>query len=520
MRRAIAEAPVGDDVFGEDPTVRRLETMAAERHGQGGGALRRQRHDEQPRRHHGALRPRRRGDRRQRGAHPALRGRRRGRRRRRAAPRRSPNDARGRIDPDAVEGADPRARTCTCRRRRCSAWRTRTTVAAAPSSPSRTPRRWPTSRTATASASTSTARASSTRRSPLGTTVAALAAPADSVGFCLSKGLGAPVGSVLCGSGEFIARARKMRKMRRRRHAPGRHHRRRRRLRARAHGRPPGRRPREREAARARPRRAADGRPRPGRRSRRTSSSSACAATAVGLRARPQAGGRARDDARARAACAWSRTTASSARTSRTRWSACVTRRPRSHEVCAPRGAPAARSAAHPRRVRLLRQRLLLGLRGHRLERAVLAPARVHTYQLQQNGKDKADFKTTVTADGGNLVLKQISTDDKGNSDTTAVTVDAATLKPKSGSRDVIDSSQRTLLESSYDDDRHRQVRHGDADHREEERLPAADGRHARQPAQRARSASRSTPTTTTRRSSSGARSSSRRATPSRTDRG
>lgn len=75
----------------------------------------------------------------------------------------------------------------------------------------------------------------------------------------------------------------------------------------------------------------------------------------------------------------------------------------------------------------------------------------VHTYQLQQNGKDKADFKTTVTADGDNLVLKQISTDDQGNSDTTAVTVDATTLKPKSGTRDVIDSSQRTLLESSYE---------------------------------------------------------------------
>ena len=47
----------------------------------------------------------------------------------------------------------------------------------------------------------------------LGTTVAALSGPADSIGFCLSKGLGAPVGSVLCGSSEFIARARKMRKM-------------------------------------------------------------------------------------------------------------------------------------------------------------------------------------------------------------------------------------------------------------------------------------------------------------------
>ncbi len=39
-----------------------------------------------------------------------------------------------------------------------------------------------------------------------------LAKPADSVTFCLSKSLCAPVGSVLCGSAEFIARARKIRK--------------------------------------------------------------------------------------------------------------------------------------------------------------------------------------------------------------------------------------------------------------------------------------------------------------------
>jgi threonine aldolase len=35
----------------------------------------------------------------------------------------------------------------------------------------------------------------------------------DSVNICLSKGLAAPVGSVICGSGEFIARARRTRKM-------------------------------------------------------------------------------------------------------------------------------------------------------------------------------------------------------------------------------------------------------------------------------------------------------------------
>ncbi len=40
-----------------------------------------------------------------------------------------------------------------------------------------------------------------------------LVAPFDSISTCLSKGLGAPVGSVLCGSREFIRLARRNRKM-------------------------------------------------------------------------------------------------------------------------------------------------------------------------------------------------------------------------------------------------------------------------------------------------------------------
>ena len=36
---------------------------------------------------------------------------------------------------------------------------------------------------------------------------------ADSVSFCLSKGLSCPVGSVVCGTNEFIDEARRMRKM-------------------------------------------------------------------------------------------------------------------------------------------------------------------------------------------------------------------------------------------------------------------------------------------------------------------
>lgn len=47
----------------------------------------------------------------------------------------------------------------------------------------------------------------------LGVDVKDLAAPADSIQFCLSKGLGSPVGSLLCGTREFIYEARRNRKM-------------------------------------------------------------------------------------------------------------------------------------------------------------------------------------------------------------------------------------------------------------------------------------------------------------------
>jgi threonine aldolase len=46
----------------------------------------------------------------------------------------------------------------------------------------------------------------------LGVPAAKLAAPADSVTFCLSKGLSAPVGSVICGSKTFIHQALRIRK--------------------------------------------------------------------------------------------------------------------------------------------------------------------------------------------------------------------------------------------------------------------------------------------------------------------
>jgi threonine aldolase len=47
----------------------------------------------------------------------------------------------------------------------------------------------------------------------LGLPASQLTAPVDSVSFCLSKALSAPVGSLLCGERDFIVRARHLRKM-------------------------------------------------------------------------------------------------------------------------------------------------------------------------------------------------------------------------------------------------------------------------------------------------------------------
>ena len=47
----------------------------------------------------------------------------------------------------------------------------------------------------------------------LGVTATEVARNGESVAFCVSKGLSAPVGSVLCGSAAFIERARAYRRM-------------------------------------------------------------------------------------------------------------------------------------------------------------------------------------------------------------------------------------------------------------------------------------------------------------------
>ncbi len=74
-----------------------------------------------------------------------------------------------------------------------------------------------------------------------------------------------------------------------------------------------------------------------------------------------------------------------------------------------------------------------------------------HTYTLKQDGKDKGTTTLAVEKDGDRFVLKQISRDDKGNSDESSVTADGATLKPITSTRTIVDSSLRKVAESSYE---------------------------------------------------------------------
>src|SRR5438445_214999 len=96
--------------------------------------------------------------------------------------------------------------------------------------PRRCGARWPRPRSATIStaktprstSSRSARRTSSVRRRrstsraeclALGVDARELCAPADTIQFCFSKGLSAPVGSILCGTAETVAKARRVRKL-------------------------------------------------------------------------------------------------------------------------------------------------------------------------------------------------------------------------------------------------------------------------------------------------------------------
>jgi threonine aldolase len=211
MRRAIAEAPVGDDVFGEDPSIRQLEAMSAERTGKEAAlfvASGTMSNLVAIMTHCG------RGDEAIAGSeshilHYEVAG---------AAGvagvqlRPVGNDARGRIDPAEVEATirgenvHLPSTTLLCLENtvnRCGgAVIRREEIEELADVAHRHGARVHIDGARIFNAGIA-----------LEVSVASLVAPADSIGFCLSKGLGAPVGSVLCGSAEFIARARKMRKM-------------------------------------------------------------------------------------------------------------------------------------------------------------------------------------------------------------------------------------------------------------------------------------------------------------------
>ncbi len=212
MRRAMAAAEVGDDVFGEDPTINALQERAAQLMGQEAGLLTAS----------GtmsnliaALTWCSRGDEMIMGqeAHmfwnesagaTALAG---------AQIRLVPNDPNGRIAPEDVAAAvrdssniHVPATTLVClenTHNRCSG---------GVMTPQDTKDVVDVAHAAGAAVHLDGARIFNAAVA-LEVPAAALTGDVDDVSFCLSKALSCPVGSVLCGSEEFINRARKWRKM-------------------------------------------------------------------------------------------------------------------------------------------------------------------------------------------------------------------------------------------------------------------------------------------------------------------
>ena len=211
MRKAMASAPVGDDVFGEDPTVNRLEEMAAEMLGKEAGLfvtsgtmgnlvcqLAQCARGEEI-----IL-----GDK----AHiltseqcgaSTLGG---------ISLRTIPNQPDGKLLPEHIEGA-VRPENVHCPRTRMIALEnTHNRCNGSPLN------------TAYMDAVGEIARRHGLKlhvdgarifnaAAAVGVSAAELVKQADSVMFCLSKGLAAPVGSVVCGSADFIAESRRIRKV-------------------------------------------------------------------------------------------------------------------------------------------------------------------------------------------------------------------------------------------------------------------------------------------------------------------
>ncbi len=210
MRRAMAEAPVGDDVYGEDPTVNRLQELAAERLGKEAGLF-------VPSGTMGniaaVLVHCRRGDEaimgskshtflNEAGGVAALGG---------VQAMTLPNQPDGTLDLDEIRSAireeDPHHPVS----RLVVLENTQNVCGGVPLTVEYTRQVGEIAHENGLALHLDGARLFNAAAA-LGVPARELAAPADSVTFCLSKGLCAPVGSVLCGSKEFIHTANRIRK--------------------------------------------------------------------------------------------------------------------------------------------------------------------------------------------------------------------------------------------------------------------------------------------------------------------
>ena len=211
MRRAMAEAEVGDDVHRDDPTAIRLEEMAADRLGKEaamfvasgtmGNLV-------------SVLAHAQRGDeiilgdkahifRSEAGGASALGG---------VAYHTLPNDSRGMLDPDDVRAAIRPPNVHFARTAVVALENTHNGCGGAVLSPEDTKLIADVAHSHDVPLHIDGARIFNASVY-LETPAAELAKDADSISFCLSKGLSCPIGSVICGSNEFIERARFWRKM-------------------------------------------------------------------------------------------------------------------------------------------------------------------------------------------------------------------------------------------------------------------------------------------------------------------
>jgi threonine aldolase len=211
MRKAMAEAEVGDDVFGEDPTVNRLEAMAAERLGQESalfvpsgtmanlisqmvhcgrgeemilGNLAHSFFYEQ-------------------GGSAAVAS---------IHPRTVPNQPDGKLALLDLEAAIRSDNIHFPRTRMIALENTHNLCGGAPLEPAYLRAVGDIARRRGIRLHIDGARLFNAAAA-LGVPARQLAAEADSISFCLSKGLAAPVGSVVCGSSDFIREARRVRKV-------------------------------------------------------------------------------------------------------------------------------------------------------------------------------------------------------------------------------------------------------------------------------------------------------------------